>query len=393
MEEKLQMDTIEYYAPVFRTVLTGSETAEGVLSDSMPDIARILDASATAYLGSRQVCDGGVTLEGTIQATVLYVGEEEPRIQKWELSVPFTLTGETPELRPSDSLTAWVCVESAEATAVSSRRISLKAEIGAMIAAYRAENLDLSTQGTDMPGLQTLEKECTISYIASLAEKTFTVSEELSLPTARPPLSRLLQYTAQTVVDETKQVAGKMILQGTVQLQLLYLTAEDDTPLQESFSVPFSQIMDAPEGSADTSTVVLCPVSGFLEPMPGINGSRSLSLELQLLAQTICRVEKKMRYIADAYCLRCPCRMEMETAQVSGAYRSVLMGDTIRQNLEIPDAAGEILYACAVPGVPMPGEGKIRLSVSCHVLYRSERGQLSSAVKKLRADLPAETPA
>jgi len=390
MEEKLSLDTIRYYDPVLRTNLSATETAEGVLGDSMPDIERILDASASAYLRSKTLSDGRITVEGALQATVLYVGQGEPRIQKWELTAPLLLTGEAPELRETDALTVWLCVESAEAEAVTPRTLSLRAEVGAAVAVYRPETLDISTLGADAPGFQTLREEREISYIASVGEKSFAVSEELSLPAGRPPLSRLLAYHLQTMTDETKQVAGKMILQGSVRVHLLYLTAEEDTPLQETFSVPFSQIMDAPGDSAATAAVTLCPTACYLEPLPGVNGSRSLSLELQLTAQTLCRVERRVEYIADAYCLRCPCSMERETVSVNGAERVALAGDTLRQTVEIPETAGEVLFAYAEAGIPILGEGKAHVSVTAHMLYRSERGDLSSAVKRLRSELSAD---
>ena len=141
---------------------------------------------------------------------------------------------------------------------------------------------ELPTEAEPTPGLYTLTDTKTVSFLSGIEEKSFLVSDEAELPAGCPPMEKLLCYSHTETVEELKQVGGKMILQGTVRLDTLYLTAGDDAPQQQSFRIPFSQILDIANGKAELSTVILTSGGCYLEPLSGSDGITSLHLELHL---------------------------------------------------------------------------------------------------------------
>lgn len=128
---------------------------------------------------------------------------------------------------------------------------------------------ELPTEAEPTPGLYTLTDTKTVSFLSGIEEKSFLVSDEAELPAGCPPMEKLLCYSHTETVEELKQVGGKMILQGTVRLDTLYLTAGDDAPQQQSFRIPFSQILDIANGKAELSTVILTSGGCYLEPLSG----------------------------------------------------------------------------------------------------------------------------
>ena len=50
MEVNLKREAIQYCTPVYSDTLNREETLETVVSDTLPDIARILDVDAAVYL-------------------------------------------------------------------------------------------------------------------------------------------------------------------------------------------------------------------------------------------------------------------------------------------------------------------------------------------------------
>ena len=394
MEAKLKREHLDCYSLVYTGAQTREETGESVVPDTLPDIARIVDADASVCMRTKGVQDSRVLLEGNILGTVLYLAENDPRLYRLEvnLSCAFAFDGGAPE--SGDKVVASLHVDAADARLLNPRKILLRADVAAWVAVYRASALEYSTEPEDAGALQTLTAEKTVSYVSAVGEKTFVLAEEFTLPSARPALARLLHYRAEAAVEDVKQVGGKMILQGTVWLQVLYAPGEGNTPVREDFSTAFSQIADVPEGQGSGAPqVVLMPTACFAEPLPGAYGSSAVSLELHLTAQTVCRAEQEIRYIADAYSTRCACTVREEVLQVSGACRCVTLRDTVRELLETPDSVGEAVSCYAVTGTPAVSGDGLAVPVCVHALYMTDRGLAASLQKKLSVQMALEIPA
>lgn len=88
MEVNLKREAIQYCTPVYSDTLSREETLETVVSDTLPDIARILDVDAAVYLRSKTLQQGSIRIEGSIRGTVLYIGEDSERLQRIEAELP-----------------------------------------------------------------------------------------------------------------------------------------------------------------------------------------------------------------------------------------------------------------------------------------------------------------
>lgn len=383
MEVNLKREAIQYYTPVYSDTLSREETLETVVSDTLPDVARILDVDAAVYLRSKTLQQGSIRIEGSIRGTVLYIGEDSERLQRIETELPVILSTEADGAEDTDTLAVNVCVSSAEAKLLNPRKIQFRAGVCAAAVVYRSITAELPTEAEPTPGLYTLTDTKTVSFLSGVEEKSFLVSDEAELPAGCPPMEKLLCYSHTETVDELKQVGGKMILQGTVRLDTLYLAAGDDAPQQQSFRIPFSQILDIANGKAELSTVVLTSGGCYLEPLSGSDGVTALHLELHLCAQTFCRSETEIRYIADAYSLKNTCRLKTDTIRTLNAARPAVLRQSVREALETPDSPKEIVYFRVTAAFPVRAEGGFSENICVRVLYRTDRGSLSSMTRVL----------
>lgn len=383
MEVNLKREAIQYCTPVYSDTLSREETLETVVSDTLPDIVRILDVDAAVYLRSKTIQQGTIRLEGNIRGTVLYIGEGSERLQRIETELPVVFSAETGGAEDTDTFAANVCVSSADAKLLNPRKIQFRAGVCAAVVVYRSVTAELPAEAEQTPGLYTLTDTKTVCFLSGVEEKSFLVSDEAELPAGCPPMEKLLCYSHTESVDELKQVGGKMILQGTVRLDTLYLTAGDNTPQHQSFRIPFSQILDIANGKAELSTVILTSGGCYLEPLSGSDGITSLHLELHLCAQTLCRSETEIRYIADAYSLKNTCRLKTDTVRTLSAARPAVLRQSVRETLETPDSPKEIVYARVTAAFPACAENGISENICVRVLYCTQRGSLSSMSRVL----------
>ena len=81
MELELKKQSFDTYEAGAETTLTAEETAETIVPDYCPDMARIIDTEGMVFLHGRDFRDGKATLSGTVRVTVLYTPEGEGGIR------------------------------------------------------------------------------------------------------------------------------------------------------------------------------------------------------------------------------------------------------------------------------------------------------------------------
>ena len=106
MEVNLKREAIQYCTPVYSDTLSREETLETVVSDTLPDVARILDVDAAVYLRSKTLLQGSIRIEGSIRGTVLYIGEDSERLQRIDAELPVSFSAEAEVTEDTDILAA-----------------------------------------------------------------------------------------------------------------------------------------------------------------------------------------------------------------------------------------------------------------------------------------------
>lgn len=151
MEVNLKREAIQYCTPVYSDTLSREETLETVVSDTLPDVARILDVDAAVYLRSKTLLQGSIRIEGSIRGTVLYIGEDLERLQRIEAELPVSFSAEAEGTEDTDILAANLCVSSADAKLLNPRKIQFRAGISAAVAAYRSVTAEIPTEAEPTP--------------------------------------------------------------------------------------------------------------------------------------------------------------------------------------------------------------------------------------------------
>ena len=91
MELELKKECLDTYELGEPQTLTQDETAETIVPDYCPDIARIISAEGMVCLHGGTEQDG---VTGTVRVTVLYTPENESGVRALEFAMPFSAQGE-----------------------------------------------------------------------------------------------------------------------------------------------------------------------------------------------------------------------------------------------------------------------------------------------------------
>ena len=179
MELDLKKTSLDAYEAGGELVLTQEETAETIVPDYCPDIARIIETDGKVYLHSRELRDGKAELSGTVRVTVLYTPDGEGGIRTLEFAMPFTVESDSRSLPGCLYLTAETEPEFLETRMLNPRKVFTHCKLVTHITGYQKAPLSFCTDVEAEKALcvEKRQEQQHAILLTHIAEKDFTFSE------------------------------------------------------------------------------------------------------------------------------------------------------------------------------------------------------------------------
>ncbi len=234
--------------------------SDAIVSDSKPDLLKILHIDASVKVSRAEVLSGKMMIGGHVTYKVLYQPENADGICCINTGADFSHMEENPDFSEGMYCNVNAEVEHLEPELINSRKLKIKSVVGMEICVE-----------SDMPVMLPLEisgdnlqtKHCHFGgYSRQLTMRDIiTVSDSLSLPSGTPNIGSLLRSDVSLCNKDVKVIAGKIIIKGDLKVCNMY-TPEDSANVHCCrHSMPFTEILDA-EGISEEH---LCHVKTEIE--------------------------------------------------------------------------------------------------------------------------------
>ncbi|MFT4004752.1 MAG: DUF3794 domain-containing protein [Lacrimispora sp.] len=229
------------------------------LSGNKPNIDHILWTEMKLRGVTTRPMEGKLALDGELLVFAIYQGEGEGAPIQWiEESIPFSgeldVPGVTEDMVPS--VTVHLIHKDIEAKPyadVEMREMDVDAVLELDIKLYKEENMEL------LCDLYSTNRELTLQTGEACFDKILTKNmskcklvEKVNLEHA----DKILQicHSEGTVkIDEMSVKDDGLLVEGVLEVRILYLTADDTQPIQSSVeNVPFRFLIEAPGINGDT---------------------------------------------------------------------------------------------------------------------------------------------
>lgn len=394
---ELNYQPIECFEPVVTTTLFQEETAESIVPDSCPDIARIIAASGIPCVTKRTVLEGKGEFSGQVRAFVLYQPEGETGIRRLEVQIPFRSSVTSGEITSQTRMVVLPFIQSIEGRALNPRKILVRVNLCFGVKAWAPTRLDLCC-GVDAPeseGIEELQDDCTVYHVSSVQEKGFTFSDEISLGGGRAGAEELLDYWVTFHSGESKIIGNKLIFKGDAQVHVLYRTQEGNLENGE-YKLPFSQVMEVAELGEDTDCQLYLQATNVDCALGGEDGNR-LYVDLELLAQAVVREQRQVSLVRDLYSTVYPVRTEYLTCRLAQRSGTEEDHQNLRETIETEQAVKTVIDARAETGlISSSQEGErlvLSVPVSLRLVYLGEDDQVYCVQRQLQVDSQFDCPA
>jgi len=388
METALNKAEINCLERVFSVCVGCEETAESVVPDILPDICKIADADGLVLLRSKVAEQGRVSVNGTINATVLYLPEDGSGVCRLSIDVPYSISYECVDVSEASHPETSVRLRSIDARMLNPRKVLIRADVEAEIRVYNKSAYSVSNgiDAEEETSIQVLSNSFAFMPVISAKEKTFVMTDEYQIPANMPALDVLLRERLELFVDDIKSVGNKIIFKGIAKFDLMYASAQGDV-LSTTWSSSFSQILEMNEIDENPEVKVTLMLTGaYFEPMDTANDGRVITAELHVVAQATCIEQREYSYISDAYSNKFLLDIQRETVSLRSAERASTQRETIHDFLETSTPVGELVSVYTRPGIISVNEGDVKCAISVHAIYKDPGGELISMSKKINAD-------
>ena len=391
MELELQRADIEAYETVGDVTLTQDESAETIVPDYCPDMARVIATEGTAFLHGQELRDGRAEITGSVQVNILYAPEGEGGVRALELSLPFTAESDNRALSDCEEVAAETVIELLEARMLNPRKFLTRCRLSTRLTGYRKTPLRLTADvlaGEDYP-LEKRRERRKVVALTQIARREFQFSDTLALSPGRPGAVELLSVGVAPAVAEARIIGNKLVCKGAFVLTPLYLTEENECASQTA-ELPFSQIFDVEDAPEDSPVTVRVTLNGAdIRLDEGDPDGREIAVTLYLDAFAAVRRETEADILRDFYSAAFETSYDAAPLNITEAWERRTRRQSARELLETGVAPDEILALRVLPGAVTADGGELRCPVTIRLLYADEGGAALTAER--RTEVRCET--
>lgn len=401
MELELKKERFACYRALPQLCDTHEETAETIVPDYLPDIARIVEAHGCLFLRSREISDGRASVSGQLRMTLLYMAEDTQALRSFEYTLPleYTMEGRVGEGAADSCLEGRICAS--DVRMLNPRKIFTRVGVELMLTPYAPCTLTVCSGVCEQEsyGIETLCEKREIPMIRAVREKDFVFADEILLSGTKEPIRELLRSKCELRTTDCKEIGNKLILKGTVQLEVLYLDAGGHIA-QACSELPFSQILDGltEEEGEVSARAALCLTGAEVrigsESEP--DNDRSISLRLSISAFAVLSELRSVCCVADLYSTSFDLSARTESVELSGDAAVIMREQLVREKLETGAEVQTVLstdVTFSSAGVSGSGEdSELRAAANLRVLYLDENDAPLLSERRvevlLKTDLP-----
>lgn len=363
------------FRSIWSGMITGHTKSECVVPDSMPDIAKIIGASAIVSIRSKSCDPGGIRISTDLDVKVMYMPEGGMTPCCISLRMECDVNADAADVDTDCRMMTTLWPKNLEAVAPNCRKVQVTAELTGRADCFRKQAheivSDIEYSGDE---IQVLKKECSIVSFADYTEKTFVHTCNIPIPAELESVPDVYVQSIDILVNETEYSGGKLIFRGRAVVNLLLPKGEELLPV--GYDSDFSQIMDT-EGDCSMPPEICCLLTGAYFDPPESNGNY-ISAELHILAQCLSMQQEKQVYVADAYSV---CRNIVPQFK-----KESLISDISLRELTLP-LAGETAFhteicdviscQCMITSIKQSTD-EITVSASAKILFRNSDGSLGT---------------
>lgn len=272
---------------------------DAIVPDIKPDILNTISTTGNAYIYKKEVSDGKIKMEGTIDAYVIYLADDDMGSTRGiNTSINFSQTMNIENCTPDMTTDENIEIKTIECNVLNGRKINVKVGIEIGVTVYSNENVDIVTGCTNNANVQSLVTPLKITTLVGEGSSKTCAKDNIALDEL-DNLAEILKVDVNIINKDTKISYNKVLAKGDAEVKIMYLT-EDNRIKTVSSKIQIMGFVDIANIKDDNMCDMKYKVKNILVK-PNSTEEHSIYVEIEL--ELICRAYQNMdiEFIQDLY--------------------------------------------------------------------------------------------
>lgn len=221
-----------------------------IVPDIKPDILNTITTSGNVCIYKKEVLDGKVKIDGTVQVYIIYLADnQEGSIRGIHTSLDFTEMIPVENCKTGMNLGERAEVTSIETKVLNGRKVNIKANLGFSVKVYSNEEVKVIKEISGIDNVQKLNHEIEMNTLIGEGSTKAYAKETVSIDPI-DNLAEILRADVKIQNKDTKVSYNKVLVKADAAVRILYLTEDNRMNSVESM-IPLMGFVDIPNVSEE----------------------------------------------------------------------------------------------------------------------------------------------
>ncbi len=322
--------------------------SEFSLADYCPPIKKVLCYKISPAISSKNVTGNMVNFDGVAGVSVVYLDDED-NLCSYENSFVFSKNIECEEELKASKIKCSVSAEKITLRVVSERKIQLRGDFELEV------NIEKISKKKFLccDSLRDCEvKSCKIPVKENIiyGDKSIIIEDDIELSDSHAEIDRILNCTGKIIPDMSKIMNGKVMVKGSLEVKICYLSTEGMRAYNIIEKIPYSQVIEL-EGVSEDYTVATEEQLVFLEVKcrkGGYEEQRTLIVNAKICVTAEASLDKTEEVILDMFSTCSEIALEVDGIRSKQLADKVNESFSVKKSLEFSEGTvGSILNLSA----------------------------------------------
>ena len=319
-------------------------TVEGdvIIPDVKPDILNAINTNGTVCVYKKEIMDGKVRLDGSINLYIMYLPDNESDcVRSINTSLDFTHIMDIEEARENMTFEDDILIKSIECRVLNGRKVNIKANMSISVKLYSNESIEIISEIENNPDMQLLNNTFEVNSMLGRGTTKVYAKENISIDNI-DEVAEIMKMNLNISNKDIKISYNKVLAKADLNVKIMYLTEDNRINVAKS-QIPIMGFVDIPNVSEEN----ICDTRYSIKNVvlkPNNNETHGIYIEAQIELTCSAYEKKEMNIIQDLYSPEKEVKFKQREIKAMTGKENIKDLVQINEQVQIPEIIGHRLY-------------------------------------------------
>lgn len=317
-----------------------------VVPDIKPDILNTIRTNGTVCIHKKEIMDGKVKLDGSIQAYIMYLADDEQStIRSLNMTLEFSQMVNFELVKTGMLLEDNVVLKNIECRVLNGRKVNIKVMLDLELKALSNEELEFVKEVQEINDVQLLEKTLNLNSLLGTGITKVYAKDTLVIDNM-DQLAEIMKVETSILNQETKISYNKVLVKADTNVKIMYRT-EDNRICTTNNLIPVMGFIDMPDVADENLCDVKYAIKNLLVKPNNIE-EHSIYVEAELEISCNVYQKKEVNIIEDLYSPTKNLVYKQKQIKAIAQKEMIKNTCTIRERQLVPEIGNHKIYDAEV---------------------------------------------